>query len=130
MFVSKTRACLALSNREATDALNGTDILGIDFVSISIALYGLIVLYALIRQDLKGRRPLAKFMTIKLGIFCASANGNRCSLDFRLVLMPSCPPTVIFYQGFVFSILADRGVIKATEYWTKTNISDGLNALW
>ena len=31
---------------------------------------------------------------------------------------------------FVFSILADRGVIKATEYWTKTNISDGLNALW
>lgn len=74
-------------------------------MSISIALYGLIVLYALIRKDLEGRRPLAKFMTIKLGIF------------------------LIFYQGFVFDILADRGVIKATQYWTTTNISDGLNAL-
>lgn len=79
--------------------------LGIEFVSISIALYGLIVLYGLIKEDLKGRRPLAKFMSIKLVIF------------------------LVFYQGFIFDILVNRGVIKATQYWTTTNISDGLNAL-
>jgi hypothetical protein len=77
----------------------------IDFVSISIALYGLIVLYTLVKEDLKGRRPLAKFATIKLGIF------------------------LIFYQGFIFSMLANHGVLHATTYWTTENISDGLNAL-
>ncbi|CEH15841.1 Predicted seven transmembrane receptor-rhodopsin family [Ceraceosorus bombacis] len=80
-------------------------ILGVDFVSISVALYGLIVLYALIKKDLEGKKPLAKFMTIKMAIF------------------------FIFYQTFVFDLLQDRGVIKATEYWTATNVSDGLNAL-
>lgn len=77
----------------------------VDFVSISVALYGLFVLYILIKDDLRGRRPLAKFMTIKLGIF------------------------LIFYQGFVFDLLADHGALHATQYWTTTNISDGLNAL-
>ncbi|UZJ50989.1 hypothetical protein CBS101457_000309 [Exobasidium rhododendri] len=80
-------------------------LLGIDAVSITIALYGLIVLYVLIKDNLQGRKPLAKFLTIKLVVF------------------------FVFYQGFVFDILADRGVIKATEYWTTANISDGLSAL-
>ena len=58
-------------------------LLAIDFVSISVALYGLIVLYGLIKDDLQGKRPLSKFMSIKLGIM------------------------FIFYQSFVFSILQD-----------------------
>ncbi|KAE8270922.1 hypothetical protein A4X09_0g1424 [Tilletia walkeri] len=77
----------------------------VDFVSISIALYGLIVLYALLKDDLDGRKPLAKFLTIKLAIFFT------------------------FYQSFVFSVLQDHGVLKPTEYWTSTNIANGLNAL-
>lgn len=77
----------------------------IDFIAISIALYGLIVLYILVKDDLKGKKPLAKFATIKLGIF------------------------LIFYQGFIFSALATNGVLRATQYWTTTNIADGLNAL-
>ncbi|CAO1634055.1 unnamed protein product [Sympodiomycopsis kandeliae] len=77
----------------------------IDFISISIALYGLIVLYGLLKQDLQGKKPLAKFLTIKLGIF------------------------FIFYQGFVFTILEHYEVIKATRYWTQTNVSNGLNSL-
>lgn len=77
----------------------------IDFAAISIALYGLIVLYTLVKDDLKGRRPLAKFATIKLGIF------------------------LIFYQGFIFSLLSSHGALHATRYWTTTNIADGLNAL-
>jgi len=77
----------------------------VDFVSISIALYALIVLYGLLKEDLKGRRPLAKFMTIKLAIFFT------------------------FYQSFVFGVLQDHGVIRGTKYWTATNVADGLNAL-
>ena len=32
-------------------------------------------------------------------------------------------------QGFIFDVLQDYDVIKATEYWTATNVSDGLQAL-
>ncbi|KZT32287.1 DUF300-domain-containing protein [Sistotremastrum suecicum HHB10207 ss-3] len=78
---------------------------GVDFISISITLYGLIVFYALTREELKGRRPLAKFIAIKLIIFFT------------------------FYQSFVFSVLEKTGKIKATTYWTQTNVANGLNAL-
>ncbi|KAH7914889.1 organic solute transporter Ostalpha-domain-containing protein [Hygrophoropsis aurantiaca] len=76
----------------------------IDFVSISVALYGLILFYALTKDELVGRRPLAKFLSIKLIVMFT------------------------FYQSFVFSMLEGR-VIKSTEYWTATNIADGLTAL-
>ncbi|KAF9471458.1 DUF300-domain-containing protein [Pholiota conissans] len=76
----------------------------IDFVSISFALYGLLLFYALTREELAGKRPLAKFLSIKLIVFFT------------------------FYQSFIFSALEGR-VIKATEFWTETNIADGLNAL-
>ncbi|QRV81160.1 Organic solute transporter Ostalpha [Ceratobasidium sp. AG-Ba] len=77
----------------------------IDFVSISIALYGLILFYGLTKEELTGRRPLAKFLTIKLIVMAT------------------------FYQEFVFDALQNHGIIKATEYWTASNIADGLNAL-
>jgi Gpi18-like mannosyltransferase len=32
-------------------------------------------------------------------------------------------------QGFLFSILQSHNVIKATTYWTATNVADGLQAL-
>ncbi len=38
----------------------------IDGVSITIALYGLLVFYGLTKEELKGRKPLAKFLSIKL----------------------------------------------------------------
>ncbi|KAG6916929.1 hypothetical protein DXG01_004690 [Tephrocybe rancida] len=76
----------------------------VDFVSITFALYGLLVFYGLMSEELKGRRPLAKFLCIKLIVMFT------------------------FYQSFVFSALEGR-VIKETTYWTATNIADGLNAL-
>ncbi|KAF8552685.1 DUF300-domain-containing protein [Imleria badia] len=76
----------------------------IDFISISFALYGLLLFYGLTKDELQGRRPLAKFLSIKLIVMFT------------------------FYQSFVFSALA-RSVIKSTQYWTATNIADGLNAL-
>ncbi|ORX35039.1 organic solute transporter Ostalpha-domain-containing protein [Kockovaella imperatae] len=77
----------------------------IDFASISIALYGLIVFYVLCKDELKGRRPLAKFLAIKLIVF------------------------FVFYQGFIFTVLQHYNVIKATRFWTAENVSDGLSAL-
>ncbi|GAA6058754.1 hypothetical protein JCM10212_001870 [Sporobolomyces blumeae] len=76
-----------------------------DFVSITVALYGLIVFYALVKEQLAGKRPLAKFLCIKLVVM------------------------VLFYQTFVFGVLQSHGVIKATEFWTATNVADGLSAL-
>ncbi|KAF8797823.1 DUF300-domain-containing protein [Phlegmacium glaucopus] len=76
----------------------------IDFVSISFALYGLLMFYGLTHEELQGRRPLAKFLSIKLIVMFT------------------------FYQSFVFSALEGR-VIKGTEFWTATNIADGLDAL-
>ncbi|KAF6754667.1 organic solute transporter Ostalpha-domain-containing protein, partial [Ephemerocybe angulata] len=76
----------------------------INFVSISIALYGLLVFYGLMAEELKGKRPVAKFLSIKLIVMFT------------------------FYQAFVFKALQGR-VIHATTYWTETNIANGLNAL-
>ncbi|KAG7439476.1 DUF300-domain-containing protein [Guyanagaster necrorhizus] len=76
----------------------------VDFFSISISLYGLLLFYGLTKEELAGRRPLAKFLCIKL-----------------IVMLP-------WYQSFVFSWLEGR-VIHATEYWTAANIANGLNAL-
>jgi len=77
----------------------------VDTVSISIALYGLVLFYVLTKEELAGRRPLAKFLCIKLIVFAT------------------------FYQSFVFSALETHGVIKATDFWTATNVADGLSAL-
>lgn len=38
----------------------------VDFISISVALMGLIVFYDLTKSELRGRRPLSKFSTIKV----------------------------------------------------------------
>ncbi|KZT29990.1 DUF300-domain-containing protein, partial [Neolentinus lepideus HHB14362 ss-1] len=76
----------------------------VDFVSITVALYGLLIFYGLTHDELAGRRPLAKFLAIKLIVMFT------------------------FYAGCQFSALEGR-VIKATQYWTETNIADGLTAL-
>ncbi|KAH6887355.1 organic solute transporter Ostalpha-domain-containing protein [Coprinopsis sp. MPI-PUGE-AT-0042] len=76
----------------------------INFVSISIALYGLLVFYGLMADELKGKRPGAKFLAIKLIVMFT------------------------FYQTFVFNALQGK-VIHETRYWTTTNIANGLNAL-
>lgn len=76
----------------------------IDFISVSIALYGLILFYDLTKEELAGRRPLAKFLSIKLIVFFT------------------------YYQSFMFTVLEDH-VIHGTKFWTSTNIADGLNAL-
>jgi len=75
-----------------------------DGISITIALYGLLVFYGLTKEELAGKRPLAKFLSIKLIVMFT------------------------FYQSFVFTALEGR-VIHGTQYWTEANVADGLNAL-
>ncbi|KAI8459772.1 organic solute transporter Ostalpha-domain-containing protein [Phakopsora pachyrhizi] len=76
-----------------------------DFITFSLALYGLIGFYNVTRVQLKGKSPLAKFLTIKGIVFFT------------------------FYQGFLFSILEKHEIIHGTQYWTSTNVSQGLQAL-
>ncbi|KAH9485422.1 Transmembrane protein 184C [Psilocybe cubensis] len=76
----------------------------VDLASISVALYGLLLFYALTKDDLVGKKPLAKFLCIKLIVMFT------------------------WYQSFVFSALQNR-VIHGTNFWTSTNIANGLNAL-
>ncbi|KAG1814227.1 organic solute transporter Ostalpha-domain-containing protein [Suillus subaureus] len=76
----------------------------LNFASVSVASYGLSLFLDLTKEELLGRRPRAKFLSIKL------------------IMM------FTFYQSCVFSVLENR-VIKPTEFWTVDNIVDGLNAL-
>jgi hypothetical protein len=89
----------------------------------SIALYGLILFYGLTKEELVGRRPLAKFLSIKLIVMFTFYQSfvvwNRLSTSLS---SPLTEPLV------KISALTDR-VIHATNYWTATNIADGLNAL-
>ncbi|EKM50991.1 uncharacterized protein PHACADRAFT_187607 [Phanerochaete carnosa HHB-10118-sp] len=75
-----------------------------DGISITIALYGLFLFYGLTKEELVGRRPLAKFLAIKLIVMFT------------------------FYQSFIFDAL-EGNVIHATHFWTEANIADGLNGL-
>lgn len=61
----------------------------------SIALYGLILFYDLTKDELAGRRPLAKFISIKLIVFFTFYQ----SLVVRSAL--SAPPVslICFYQS-------------------------------
>lgn len=40
-----------------------------NLICSSVALYGLILFYALTKEELAGRQPLAKFLSIKLIVF-------------------------------------------------------------
>ncbi|KAF7321375.1 hypothetical protein MKEN_00657800 [Mycena kentingensis (nom. inval.)] len=75
----------------------------VDFISISIALYGLLLFYNLTKEELSGKRPFAKFLSIKAVV-------------------------MLTWKVPIFGALEGR-VIKPTEYWTTTNIANGLNAL-
>ncbi|SCV74137.1 BQ2448_6569 [Microbotryum intermedium] len=93
---------------------------------ISVALYGLILFYGLVKERLAGKKPLAKFLAIKGIVMSKSLPPPEVQ---HSALMPFGCPLVTFYQVFIFSVLQSHGVIKATEYWTAANVADGLAAL-
>lgn len=92
------------------------------FVSFSIALYALVLFYFLTKENLAGKQALAKFGSVKLIVFFTFCPSCICPFHHWIT-------DVSADQGFLFSILQSHGVIKATPYWTSTNVADGLQAL-
>lgn len=58
---------------------------------MGVALYGLVCLYQLTKERIKDKRPLAKFLSIKLIV------------------------ALTYYQAFIFAALSQRGIIKETS---------------
>lgn len=106
----------------------------------SIALYGLLVFYGLTKEELADRRPLAKFLSIKLIVmftfyqtFVVSpfyprvhygllhADRSRHYTTRFMVNLQSQPDYIPCSRSTLST--------SATPYWTTTNISNGLNAL-
>ncbi|KAJ2000857.1 hypothetical protein GGI02_000196 [Coemansia sp. RSA 2322] len=77
------------------------------FVSVSVAMYALVSLYRVIKDDIKEQKPFIKFVAIKAIVF------------------------LTFWEGFVISLLGSNSihVIKETKYWSSDNVVDGLTAL-
>ncbi|KAJ2064243.1 hypothetical protein GGI17_001128 [Coemansia sp. S146] len=79
----------------------------VDFISVTVAMYALVSLYRVVKENIMDNKPLIKFVAIKAIVF------------------------VIFWEGFVISWLGSNNihVIKETKYWSKDNVVDGLTAL-
>ncbi|KAG8946405.1 hypothetical protein FRC04_011851 [Tulasnella sp. 424] len=76
----------------------------VDVISMTTALYGLVLFYLITKDILASRRPLTKFLSIKIVIFLG------------------------IFQTFVLNLLAKHGVIHDNGYWTTSNIVKALNA--
>ncbi|KAK6132632.1 hypothetical protein DH2020_033621 [Rehmannia glutinosa] len=62
-------------------------------VSVSLALYSLVVFYHVFAKELAPHKPLAKFLCVKgIVFFC-------------------------FWQGFVLDILVAMGIVKSNHFW-------------
>ena len=58
-----------------------------------MALYGLLLFYSLTKEDLRGRRPLAKFLAIKMLVFLTFYQGfivSSTSKKVQTVFFTSC----------------------------------------
>ncbi|EIW72093.1 hypothetical protein TREMEDRAFT_58246 [Tremella mesenterica DSM 1558] len=75
----------------------GLWIAAINFISVTIAIYALLVFHTLCHAELEGRRVLHKFLAIKLVIM------------------------VLFYQTFMIDILEHGDIISSTQYYTKSD---------
>ncbi|KAK9704094.1 hypothetical protein K7432_010375 [Basidiobolus ranarum] len=80
-------------------------ILAIEFTSVSIAMYCLVIFYMTVCEEIQQFKPFYKFLCIKLVIFFS------------------------FWQYVFLSVLVQFGIIKETEYWTEHNISTGVQAI-
>lgn len=69
-----------------------------------VALYGLLLFYHALAEDLAPIRPLGKFMSVKLIIFFT------------------------FWQSIAIAIAVHAGLIKDTEHWQVKHISTALNS--
>ncbi|KAJ3236428.1 hypothetical protein HDU81_010811 [Chytriomyces hyalinus] len=76
----------------------------INLVSVSVAMYALILFYIVIHHEIPERKPLWKFIAVKFVVFFS------------------------FWQSIVISILDTAGVIKGTSAWSSDNTSSLIEA--
>ncbi|KAF8933870.1 hypothetical protein BGZ52_006531 [Haplosporangium bisporale] len=77
----------------------------INFVSVTLAMYCLVLFYVTIKTEIASHAPFLKFLCVKLVIFFC------------------------FWQTWILGVLGNYGVFKATEYWSVFNIEIGISAL-
>lgn len=68
------------------------------------------VFYTLVKELLQGKRPMTKFVVIKLVVSIVSAGFGRAFPFLSLSLLLQV--AVTYYQAFLFSALVSHGVIK------------------
>jgi hypothetical protein len=85
----------------------------------------LILFYGLTKEELAGNRPLAKFLSIKLIVMFTFYQSFVVSRTF---FVPPFSRSVVALVLVKFNALKGR-VIHGTEFWTATNVADGLNSL-
>ena len=81
--------------------------------------------YGLTKEELAGNRPLAKFLSIKLIVVFTFYQSFLVSCTFFI------RPSLAHLSRLVlvkFNALKGR-VIHGTQFWTATNVADGLDAL-
>ncbi|KAJ3008441.1 UNVERIFIED_CONTAM: hypothetical protein HDU68_003107 [Siphonaria sp. JEL0065] len=81
----------------------------INFVSVSICMFGLILLYLTIKDDISDHRPLPKFLSIKAVIFLTISQ-NMCAAKW---LLPPC-------HLCAFPVREERGNdvdVQKTKWW-------------
>ncbi|KAJ1563668.1 hypothetical protein HK405_001209, partial [Cladochytrium tenue] len=76
-----------------------------NFVSVGAAMYGLIVIYVTIKDDIAEHKPLPKFLSIKLVIL------------------------LTMWQNMLLSLLVHFKAIPATQFWTRTNVANGIQSM-
>jgi hypothetical protein len=77
-------------------------LLGIEMISVSVAMYGLILFYLTVAQDIKQYKPIMKFLSVKFVIFFS------------------------FWQSILLGLLANFGAIHATQFFSVNDISSGV----
>ena len=95
----------------------------------SIVLYGLILFYALTKEELAGNRPLAKFLSIKLIVVFTFYQSFIVCYVVYFCTCPSLTKLRLHALGWQKFNLLKGHVIHGTQFWTATNIADGLDAL-
>ncbi|KAJ3225388.1 hypothetical protein HDU78_010682 [Chytriomyces hyalinus] len=76
----------------------------INLISVSVAMYALILFYIVIHHEIPERKPLWKFIAVKFVVFFS------------------------FWQSIVISILDTAGVIQGTSAWSSDNTSSLIEA--
>ena len=102
-----------------------------------MALYGLFLFYGLTRSELEGKRPVVKFLSIKLIIMFSFYQSFvvRCSITFVFSDIIGLDSSSGHWkaESYMVILLSRNNTtslsLLATQFWTATNISNGLNAL-